>query len=438
MERTIHTMRQSTKFQDGWWSFFVVIGVFILLYNPPIFTFNSMHAVGMLSLLYLLIHIGAAADMLRSLKFGGLLLGVLFWFGYLLYSVVLMNSEDWIFTIVPLYFLIDIIPFGMAVRIILAKKGRSADDFINIVIAAALIQAFLALAAFFNPEIRSFFLAEYLENAEGVVTIANHRFYGLAAGLSFDMPILQTVIALAVIYPSRKLKAFHYFAAFLLFFSAIINARNAIVVVVIGLFSMVILDRRPLNRRIRYGMVLMSLVALATVALPPAIEAIAPSTFNWIVRGFKEILGFFFKGDTKSAGNYFAYITDPSKYQIPEDLPEILFGAGHPTMGMESRYGFASDIGYINDLWRGGIVYIVLLYLFFAAIMLFLRRHPCSRVSFLGTFMLILYPFINIKGIATSTNAISHFLFLLYVASADGHNRVHKNTIPTQIAGESR
>ena len=159
MERTIHTMRQSTKFQDGWWSFFVVIGVFILLYNPPIFTFNSMHAVGMLSILYLLIHIGAAADMLRSLKFGGLLLGVLFWFGYLLYSVVLMNSEDWIFTIVPLYFLIDIIPFGMAVRIILAKKGRSADDFINIVIAAALIQAFLALAAFFNPEIRSLFLS---------------------------------------------------------------------------------------------------------------------------------------------------------------------------------------------------------------------------------------------------------------------------------------
>lgn len=438
MERTIRTMRQSTKFQDAWQNFVIVIGVFILLYNPRLFSFNAMHIVGMLSILYLLIHIGAAADMLRSLQLGGFLLGVLLWFMYLLYSVVLLNSEDWPFASVPLYFLIDSIPFGMAVRIIFAKRGRNADDFINIVITAALIQAFLALAAFFIPGIRSFFLTRFLESVTRSVTIVNHRFYGLAGGLTFDMPILQTVIALAVIYPSRKLKAFDYIAALLLFFSAIINARNAVVVLVIGLFSMVVLDRRPLNRRIRYGMGLIVLVVFAAAAFPPAIEAVSPSTFNWITRGMKEIFDFLFKGDTNSTGNYFGYITDPSQYRVPEDLPGILFGKGHTTMGMESRYGFASDIGYINDLWRGGIVYIVLLYLFFAAIMLFLRRHPCSRVSFLGTFMLIMYPFINFKGIATSTNAISHFLFLLYVAAADGHCGVQKSAAPFRITEELR
>lgn len=419
MERPICLIGRGKKLRCKFDELFIIFGSFILLYKPPILFFNSMHLVGALAVFYLLIHIGPTADMLRSLKLGGLVLGVLLWFAYLLYSGILLNQEDWIFTLLPLYFLIDIIPFGMAARIISIKNKWHADHFIDMIIIAAIIQAVFAMAAFFSPEVQSFFVSLFLDKEYDniILEASKRRFYGLAAGLTFDMPIFQTVIAMIAIYPSRKLKLSNYIIAIILFFSAIINARNAIVVAMIGLFAMVVLDRRPLEKRIKYGIVLLAMVFAVSVILPPILKTAAPLTFNWIARGFKEILGFLLKGDTKTAGNYFAYITDPDKYRFPDDLLGCLFGVGHPTMGMASRYGYASDIGYINDLWRGGIVYIILLYTFFAAIMWSLRKHPDSRVSFLGTFMLIMYPFVNIKGVAANTNAFSHLLFLLYIVT---------------------
>lgn len=375
-----------------------------------------LHLVGIISIIYLLIHIGPTAKMLRNLKLAGVFFGAFLWFIYLLYSVILLNQEDWHSAVSPLYFLIDIIPFGMMVRIISKENGWSIDEIINLIIAAAIIQALLAVAAFFIPELHTFFIAKMLDyGANPVIAQAEHRNYGFAIGLAYAIPIFQTVIALLVIHPSRKINIFNYIMAILLFFSAIINARTAIVTAVIGIFSMVVLDRQPLKKRLKYGVGFAALVGIMVIILQQVVATFAPMTFYWIANGFKEIFGFITKGETQTKGNYFAYMMDPNKYQIPDNLIEILFGAGHRTMGMAIKYGYASDIGYINDLWRGGIIYIILLYFLFMAIMWSLRKHTNPRISFLGTFMLILYPFINIKGVAADTNTISYFLFLLYI-----------------------
>lgn len=407
--------------RHGWQKILIVAGLLCLLYNPPIFSFNSMHLVGLLSIAFLLIHVSRTVNMLRSVKIGGLLLGTALWFGYLLLSVVFLHAEDLLFAILPVYFLVDIIPFGMSVRIVCENNGWTVDDFIGMVVSASIIQALLSLAAFLSPEIQSVFVQRFLDYGYGevVTELARTRFYGFAAGMTFDMPILQTMIALLVIHPTRKLKLSNYIIAVLLFFSAIINARNAIVVAVIGFFAMVFLDCLPLRKKLKYGIAFAMAAVAAAVVLLPVVAALAPSTYRWIGQGFREILAFLFKGDAgKEGSNYFAYIMNPDKYRAPGGLVEILFGVGHPTMGMTAQYGYASDIGYTNDLWLGGLVYMIPLYLFFAAIMWSMRRHSHPQVVFIGIFMLVMYPFVNIKGIAASANGFTYFLILLYVVTA--------------------
>ena len=424
MELTIRAARIGESRRHRLQKLLVIAGLFCLVYNPPLIKVSVMHLVGLLSIVYLLIRFGRTAAMIRSLRIGGVVLGVILWLCYLIWAVVLLNAEDWMFTIVPLYFLVDVVPFGMALRILFEDNGWSSDDFIDMVVVTAVIHALLALAAFLSSDIQSFFVSKFLDYGydDVIVGMSAHRFYGFASWLSFDMPIMQTILALLVIHPSRKAKLSNYIIATLLFFSAIINARNAIVIAVIGFFTMIVLDRWPLRKRLRYAVALTVFIVAALAILLPAIRSLAPWTYRWIATGFGEILEFLFGGsEGVASSSYFDYILTPDIYRFPEGLTGVLFGAGHPTMGMGERYGYSSDIGYTNDIWLGGIVYMVLLYLFFAALMLALRKHPNPRISFLGTFLLISYPFINIKGNAASTNEFSYFLFLVYLVAAGEH-----------------
>lgn len=414
--------RQGPKRSHKRWNIWILMGLFCLLYNPPILPFNSMHLVGALSIFYLLLRLGPAFKMIRSFAVGGVFLALFLWFGYLLLTVVLLHSEPFVLVSSPLYFIFDIVPFGMAMRLAFNDNDWNAEDFINMVVIVAIIQALLALTAFLSSDVQAFFVSKFLDYGYGdvVVTLSRYRFFGFAGGLTFEMPILQSIVALLVIHPSRKVQLLDYCVALLLFFSGVINARIAIVVVAIGFFVMFVLDRTPLKKRLKHGMILLVSGVVGIVVLLPIISTYAPTTYNFVVGGVEDITAFIFRGDTREDQlGYFSYITNPNTYRLPGGVLEVLFGVGHSTMGMQERYGYASDIGYINDLWLGGLFYIILLYLFFVLIMIKLWRNKNDRVSFIGILYLIMCPFINIKGLAVSANAFSYFLFLLYIIAVD-------------------
>lgn len=414
--------RQGLKRSHKRWNIWILMGLFCLLYNPPILPFNSMHLVGVLSIFYLLLRLGRAFEMIRSFAVGGVFLALFLWFGFLLLTVVLLHSEPFVLASSPLYFIIDIVPFGMAMRLVFNDNGWNVEDFISMVVIVAIIQAFLAVTAFLSSDVQDFFVSKFLDYGYGdvVVTLSRYRFFGFAGGLTFEMPILQSIVALLVIHPSRKVQLLDYCVALLLFFSGVINARIAIVVVAIGFFVMFVLDRTPLKKRLKHGMILLLSSVVGIIILLPIISTYAPTTYNFVVGGVEDITAFIFRGDTREEQlGYFSYITDPEKYRLPGRVMEVLVGVGHRTMGMKERYGFSSDIGYINDLWLGGLVYMIPLYLFFALIMIKLWKNRNDRVSYIGILCLIMYPFINIKGIAASANAFSYFLFLLYIVVID-------------------
>ena len=400
------------------WNPFILFGLFCLLYNPAIFRFNLMHLVGALSILYLLLRFERTVQMVRSVAIGGVWLAAFIWLVYLL-LIILMNSEDLVSVAVPIYFAFEIIPFGMSVRIVLEDHGWDVEDFINMVIAVAVIQGILAAAAFISPEVQNFFVQKCLDHGYGevIIELAKHRFYGFSAGLTFDMPILQTVVAMLVLYPMGKQTLVRYIIAALLFVSGIINARNALIIAIIGFFVMIVLSKLSIKQKVLCCIALLVLLLLIMIIGIPVLASISPETYEWVITGGKEILDFV--SGEKATSGYFSYITDPDKYRLPGGVIEVLFGVGHRTMGMTERYGYGSDIGYVNDLWLGGIVYMIPLYLFFALLMIKLWKNENNRVSFIGMLYLVMYPFVNIKGIAASANAFSYFLFFLYIVVVD-------------------
>ena len=99
-------------------------------------------------------------------------------------------------------------------------------------------------------------------------------------------------------------------------------------------------------------------------------------------------------------------------------------------MGGDDLYGVSSDIGYINDIWRGGIVYVILLYCFMMKQFWNLYKNDDKTVSFIGIFAFILFPILNIKGSIYSMNNLTVVLFLLiFVCIVDKTKKLEKEKL---------
>ena len=56
-----------------------------------------------------------------------------------------------------------------------------------------------------------------------------------------------------------------------------------------------------------------------------------------------------------------SYFVKESTWETPHNIAQLLFGTGVRVMG-GSTYGVRTDVGFINDIWYGGIIYTLSLY----------------------------------------------------------------------------
>ena len=396
-----------------------VVGCFILLYNPPFFPINGMHIVGAVSIIYLMINNGITLQILSIEKCRNAYVFMLIWLMYLFF-VVTLNSTGYEVCSNPLYYIVDILPFATAIQIYNLKHNLSAKNAVYFMICAASIQALISIIAFFYEGVQLFFIKKLLSYGynDVVSVVSGWRAYGFAASLTFGMPVIQSVLAVISLYCSSKSKCpfVYLIICVVLLFSAVINARTSFVVTIIGCFILLVTSGLDVKKKISYAVVYITILIAFQLLFLPWLETYSFQTYRWLMEGLDDIDKFIHSDYDNSA--YFSYATSANKYEIPEGLFSVIFGTGHYTMGMTSKYGYSSDVGYTNDLWLGGIVYVAFLYVYFFKVMFFLKNNKESTMSFIGLFLLISYLFLNIKGIIFSMMPLTNFLFVIYFVSA--------------------
>ena len=79
---------------------------------------------------------------------------------------------------------------------------------------------------------------------------------------------------------------------------------------------------------------------------------------------------------------------------------ELVFGTGESIL-WGNKYGVCSDVGFINDLWRGGILYFTaIIGLFILTLWKIMHSGSITRQDgvFLSGFLLLVFLLNNIKG----------------------------------------
>lgn len=391
----------------------IILSLFITIYQPPIVSINLMHVVGLFSILYLLAKHGIHVRF-RVLEWK-LLFSFISIFLYLVTTVVIRNNKNLLNSIYPLYFIFNVIPFGIATKQYSDAHGATEIDFLNLCIFIALIQAFLSILAFIIPSVQGVFINMLLSYGyeKSYIEMMTYRAYGLSNGLTYATPVYQSVLAvIAFVYPSSRSLQYKVIGV-LLTFSALINARVSLIVISVGSLSYFVFSRDILKKKFGLLLAIIMVGVIFSVLIMPLVQISTPATYDWVIHGLEDIASIF--GKERSSYSYFNYLTDKTRFGIPQDLLGLLFGKGSTVMGGRGGFGISSDIGYVNDVWLGGIPFAILNMVLFLYIFRKLRISNIRLISFVGTFLIILTPIINIKGNIYSTNSLMHFSVLMII-----------------------
>lgn len=399
----------------------LVVLMFLLVYHPPIFSLNIIYVISPVSLMILVYE---SLFEKRKIKINKMFLIMLIVF--LLISIQqtmlsILNKFNVLNSISTyVFFVFGILPVALLVFNFKHYFEITYDDMINNIIAIGVIQALFSILAYFNSGFQNWFikkLVAYGFQESRFTALASFRWYGLADQLGFTTPLVQAVISLICVYLTLTKGTRYLFFAFITAFSMLINARTAVVIYLVGLvyvimYYLYINNKVKAIKKVFFGAILFS--ALIVILLN-IMKIVAPQNYLWAIRG----LVYGVLGRQEEEGMYTMssdFFFDKSNWPMPEGI-DFVFGTGYNlSQGMVQYY---SDIGYVNDIWKYGIVFSIVLYYLFVKMCMTLKNTEFGKM--ISGLLIICFFTANLKGYLISMNTFTPLVFLICLTCRE-HN----------------
>ncbi len=289
---------------------------------------------------------------------------------------------------------------------------------------ATLFQFVLAFLALICPQIKAFFVAVMYNNTGdtylGTPWVMERRGFGFSNSFvdsfGFGMGLIG---ALPLFFINKNRWKIVYTVPFLIFVS-LVNVRTGLLIAAVGLVISVPVIFKALksaDKKTRKKFLLTAVVAVVVLALLIAlVQVVNPKTIKWILGDFGSVVesvvpdgssimeNEIFEGMKDDSDSTTADILFSERFwNMPEGLT-LVFGCGHTIFGAEGYPN--SDVGYINDLWMGGVIGALLLYSAFA--WLFIKAFKSTRklnIKCLVIFFAVSIMIFQIKANAIAFNA---------------------------------
>lgn len=344
---------------------FLSLYAFLCLFAPPVLPdVNLVLVIALLSVPYLLINAPKAKGILGSYASRSFCA----WFGaFATYWVVIMlvnallSDEVYISDYVTSaysFFLVmpTCLVCATTALVYAGKHDLTSSQVIKAFIYAGLVQAAIALAAFFNQGIKDM-LTEIMFQNTGTTQmqegswIAERRFYGFANSMldlyGFGTGVIASLPAFLVLIDREASKMWLFAVPFLLVVPAL-NARTGLVLFAIAIVIASLYAGKSSGLSIVATMLTALIIALVAAVIIGVIATVRPEIIDWLLG---DILG-------TTQHNTLSILFGEGFWNLPDPLMAIT-GTGHTVYGVS---GFShSDVGYVNELWRTGVIGLVLL-----------------------------------------------------------------------------
>ena len=258
--------------------------------------------------------------------------------------------------LMPIFYLFSI----MTINYELDSMNYTRKQKYVFIINLALIQSIIALAMYFYNPLKSIAISIYYKGGQSTnFYVTQNRLHGLCNGdYTYSLQILHSIFSLfslcyAYFYKEKK----YYLYSILILSVTALNGRSGLLIFAVGIllftfFTMI--KKLHLIKFLRF-LVITSFLGVGIIYF---IYKFSPNTFSLIEHAFVDI-SLFLSGDTGTETSHFM-----SMFIWPTGL-NLLFGAGFRVFGnrgFKYNYFKNSDVGFVNEIFMGGIIYIIFIY----------------------------------------------------------------------------
>lgn len=288
--------------------------------------------------------------------------------------------------------LIKYIICNVFVPIFLVKKifsNKYSLDFFDSVILVGFIASLISCVALLYPSFNAFLrgiMTDRELNIGATGKQLDFRSFGFSGFLVSAYGYVQGLIAAYCILKFDKRHKYYIVCIITLVISVIINARTGVFPIILALIIVLLRNVRNLN--FRYLFLLFVSVIILYYLLLSFLQK-NEGVFLFLIDFFEQVDEMFIEGNVEDSHYY-------TMMKIPNSLLGIIFGEGRSLFGLSLSE--QSDIGYVNQLFMGGLVFLSLL-LAYEFIYYHNIRKRSSEKIYSGLFFLSILLF-NYKGVA--------------------------------------
>ena len=393
----------------------IITVLYFYIYNP-VFTclgFGLVNVLIVLSLIYTILKWRTVRLYLKSYKIEFVLS-----FLMLIYvtSICAINGTEQQGTNIALWIVSTVF-----VPVFLIEQffhGNKSFVFFDLIILVGFIASLFSCTALFYPPFNSFLRSiqvtrEFTDFAEMQFSF---RYFGLAINLSNAYGYVQGLLASLCLLRLNKTRKRYIIYFFTFIISVVVNART-------GLFPIFLTLVYLLTKSfLKFDVWTMSKIASGSTVIIVLIM--------YLLSINSEVEAFFFDFFTQISDLLFSNdsgIEDSVYYtmiRFPETTIGFIFGEGRSLFNEETFEN--SDIGYVNQLFIGGIIFVSMLLMY--EYCLYYRIKQRSKEIVFSTIFFISILVFNYKGVNFYTSCSFVKLWMLYYFVLV-HNRIHTNKI---------
>ncbi len=309
-----------------------------------------------------------------------------------------------------------------------AEKNRI--DFIGMLeclLIAFCCQAFLAIIAFISPDIKRSFVELIYQNsgnsyiAKIVQGSSTRRVYGLAANLWDHFGGSCAIMFGVCVCMFQQGHNKRIINAALIVFMVYLNSRTALLTC-LALIGITLCYQFKNSFSVQTVIKLLVSLAFCYMAFQIISSSISGNTSDWVSDAFDNIELFF--SDSREESSLNSYLNDFVFFH--DNYTTVIFGQG---LRPRDIIGKNSDIGYVEIIWKYGVIGSILLYVSYFNLIKKARsdNKMYNQIVFYILIVLALFHMkINILGVNSTTIVANLVLFSLLSYSSDSEKEEPK------------
>lgn len=273
-------------------------------------------------------------------------------------------------------------------HIIVALHDNYSVDISRSLRICLYIAVFSALLCLFFPPIKTF-VDEYISLPNYIdEEVPDHRGFGIGLEKTYSYGISIAIIYIyTLFYDGPSIKKSLLFLLPFVAISIMINARTAIIVLLIGIIMYLIKEKKLIKAR-----TIVFLFFIGVVLSKVNLSFLSNSSAGEFAMEFFSEIGGAIRGETKDgAGDTFTVLMNSFEYFTPQSIGEWVWGPGH-IVGHDTLV--VLDNGYFQEIYFGGLVYLIICFLI--PVSFFVKNRNNHNVFFL--FILLSCFILNFKG----------------------------------------